>query len=276
MNPAYPDLLPVMTDEEYHNLKADIAANGLKIPIEIDAETREILDGWHRYKAWLELGRAPSELPVRERRFASEEERTWFSLSLNILRRHLAVSQVAAYIVEYRLAPEERKALERKRAGAQEGGQTAGRGRPANSLGPISDQGYSRAPKSTETLAKEFGVSASLISDAKRVHKEDPALFAEVKAGKLGANTAVVRLHPERKQKRYRSGRSRPNELTFCMQLLADLRRKRKEARDTREMMRWRPEGLNVTLQFNILEWIEQQLEDHITRPGVSLKKRRA
>jgi ParB-like chromosome segregation protein Spo0J len=272
MTPAYPDLLPAMSDDDYQRLKADIAANGLKIPIEIDAQTHEILDGWHRYRAWLELGRPPSELPVSERRFASEEERKWFSLSLNLLRRHLTVSQLAAYITEYRLVPEERKALERKR----EGGRENGRGRPAKKdpstlMEPIPGSG-----EATEILAKEFGISATTISETKRVRKESPALFAEIKAGKRTTSAAVVQLHPHRKQRKGAPKRAHTTELSFCEQLLAELRRKRKEARDTREMMRWRPEGLNVTLQFNILEWIEQQLEDHITRPGVALQQRRA
>jgi ParB-like chromosome segregation protein Spo0J len=149
MNPAYPDLLPVMSDEEYHNLKADIERSGLQIPIEIDAETREILDGWHRYKACRELGITLSAGQMRERRFSSEEERKWFCISLNLNRRHLSQSQKAAFIVEYKLGPEREKAKERQRLNGRQSW-----GKKSNP--PILGDSIPRHGAATEILAQTF------------------------------------------------------------------------------------------------------------------------
>jgi hypothetical protein len=41
-----------LAPEIYEALKADIARNGISVPIEID-ENGNILDGHHRYRAWV-------------------------------------------------------------------------------------------------------------------------------------------------------------------------------------------------------------------------------
>lgn len=45
MNPY--QIMPDLTPEEYEALKADIQANGVLIPVEVDEEGN-ILDGYHR------------------------------------------------------------------------------------------------------------------------------------------------------------------------------------------------------------------------------------
>ena len=45
--------VPAMTEDEFKMLKADIQVQGLLVPIII--RDGMVLDGWHRYKACLEL-----------------------------------------------------------------------------------------------------------------------------------------------------------------------------------------------------------------------------
>lgn len=71
--------------EEYEALKADIAKRGVIIPIEVDAATGEVLDGFHRLRACRELGK---EAPQVERDLGGESP-IEYALKLNLLRRHM-------------------------------------------------------------------------------------------------------------------------------------------------------------------------------------------
>ena len=47
-------VMPTLSDEDFQALKSDIAAHGILVPLEFDDEGN-ILDGYHRKKAWDEL-----------------------------------------------------------------------------------------------------------------------------------------------------------------------------------------------------------------------------
>lgn len=74
-----------MSDEEYSALKADIAARGVLVPIELD-EAGIILDGHHRSQIAAELG---IDAPTVTRRFESESQKREHVIKLNLARRHL-------------------------------------------------------------------------------------------------------------------------------------------------------------------------------------------
>ena len=79
-------LLPDLRPDEYAALKADIARRGVLVPIEVDADTGEVLDGHHRLRIARELGTKP---PTVSRHFASDEDRIAHVIALNLKRRHL-------------------------------------------------------------------------------------------------------------------------------------------------------------------------------------------
>ena len=79
-------VMPALSQDEYEALKADIAKRGVLIPIEVDEETGEILDGFHRLRACQELGIDP---PVVARQLGSEQARIEHALVLNLLRRQV-------------------------------------------------------------------------------------------------------------------------------------------------------------------------------------------
>jgi len=92
-------LLPALSEEEYQNLKADIAERGVMVPIEID-EDGNILDGYHRIKICDELG---LNYPVIKRQGWTEEQKIQHALSLNLNRRHLSDDQMAALVSDLRM-----------------------------------------------------------------------------------------------------------------------------------------------------------------------------
>jgi ParB-like chromosome segregation protein Spo0J len=57
-------VMPDLDEEEYQRLKAGIRENGIEYPIIVDGDG-EIIDGHHRYQAWLDLDRDPDEIPTR-------------------------------------------------------------------------------------------------------------------------------------------------------------------------------------------------------------------
>lgn len=84
-SPTPYQLLPRLTDEEYDALKADIAANGVRVPIDVD-ENGTVLDGHHR--AWItaDLGIA---CPKRVLAGLSEEQKRTHAVAVNVHRRSL-------------------------------------------------------------------------------------------------------------------------------------------------------------------------------------------
>ena len=84
-------LLPPLSQDEYENLKEDVAKMGVLVPIEFD-EVGEVLDGHHRIQACRELG--ITEYPRVIREFKNEEEKHAHVYVVNIARRQLSSEQL--------------------------------------------------------------------------------------------------------------------------------------------------------------------------------------
>ncbi len=83
-------LLPPLSDEEYQSLRADIAAHGILVPVELD-EAGQLLDGHHRLQIAAELG--IQDYPRVVRSGMDEAEQVDHVLALNLARRHLSKAQ---------------------------------------------------------------------------------------------------------------------------------------------------------------------------------------
>jgi ParB-like chromosome segregation protein Spo0J len=90
--------LPPLSAEEYDTLKNDIAANGVRVPIERD-EAGEIIDGFNRARICEELG---IECPANVRTGLTEMEKRELALSLNLARRHLSRDQKQSLAIQLR------------------------------------------------------------------------------------------------------------------------------------------------------------------------------
>lgn len=93
------DLLPALDRDVRAALKADIADNGVLIPLEFDQDG-VLLDGHHRLDICNELG--IQNFPRVVRYFASDEERVLHILGLNLNRRHLSRNARASVVANLR------------------------------------------------------------------------------------------------------------------------------------------------------------------------------
>jgi hypothetical protein len=91
-------VLPDLAPDEYDALKADIAARGVMVPVEVD-ENGEMLDGHHRLRAASEVG---ADVPKVVRSGMSDEEKVAHVLALNLARRHLTREQRQQLVVSLR------------------------------------------------------------------------------------------------------------------------------------------------------------------------------
>lgn len=81
--------MPDLTPEEDEALRADIAENGVRVPIEVD-EDGHILDGHHRKAIADELG---VDCPQRVIDGLSEDQKQEWSRRVNLRRRHITPDQ---------------------------------------------------------------------------------------------------------------------------------------------------------------------------------------
>lgn len=83
-------VMPPLTAEEYSELKNDIAARGVMVPIEYD-EHGNVLDGHHRLQICAELG--ITDFPKVIRAGMTESEKRTHARKLNMARRQLSQDQ---------------------------------------------------------------------------------------------------------------------------------------------------------------------------------------
>jgi protein gp37 len=155
---------PRMTDEAKANLRADIAANGLRMPITL--YQGQVLDGWHRQCACLETGVEP-----RYEEFIGDEAAARkFVLSANLWRRQLTPSQVG--IVAARFATL-----------AHGGDRRTGKDQAAN------------LPLATAEAAQQFNVSERTVRDGRVVLTSgDTEALARVERGDVSVSRAAKQI----------------------------------------------------------------------------------
>lgn len=172
------NIMPPLSQQEYQALKASIEKNGVLVPVEVDEETGELLDGHHRMQICQELG---IEAPITRRRFAGDKERKEHALTLNLMRRHLGPISWA----------ESFKKL------AEVRGVRLGRGGDRKSTATV-------AVDTVQDLAAEVGVADRTARYRLNLAEElatEPDLAGRVDAGEMDAKKAL-RQKRERDQRR--------------------------------------------------------------------------
>jgi ParB-like chromosome segregation protein Spo0J len=171
---TYTELLPKLTNDEYERLKADIQANGVRVPVIVD-EDGTVLDGRHRWQICEELGlECPTALPVSG---LSDYEKRLLSVSVNVNRRHLTDAQRA--LVGIDIEPDVvKRAEERMLAGvAADPPENFPEGSSAGNKGDSRDE-----------TAAMVGLGAGRTYEnhkkvLKKVEEEHPDLIEPLKAG---------------------------------------------------------------------------------------------
>ena len=146
---AAANMFPMMDEDEFETLRADIEENGLKEPIEVD-EQGNITDGRNRWKALAKLGTKWNDIK-NDRKFVTTThkddrkitEDVW---SANFARRHLTAEQKGAVILNHQetVSTFEKYEAEAKAQAASD----RAAGKPASKRGPTARR-----------LAKEAGIS---------------------------------------------------------------------------------------------------------------------
>ena len=175
------DLFPLMTGDEYDQLKADIAANGLLEAIWLHPDG-SIIDGRNRHRACLD-----TNTPPRFRTWSNNGSLTAFVVSMNLHRRHLTSSQRAVIALDVLPMLE---AEARERQGARNDLTSV------NSLTEVESQQPQRA---AEQAADLLQTNRQYVSDAKKIQSEAPDLIPSIRDGTMTINDAKTQL---RRQKR--------------------------------------------------------------------------
>src|SRR5881227_1272795 len=162
-------LFPPMESEQLRELAEDIKKNGLlELIILLDGK---VLDGVHRQKACTMAGVEPRYVPWEELNdSATASGPLNFVMSRNLKRRHLTASQRAAVATD---ALPFFEAEAKKRQGRRTDLQTT------------SPPKGGEVQSAAAAAAKTTGASTRQVERAKRLQKESPAKFEQVKAGKL-------------------------------------------------------------------------------------------
>jgi ParB-like chromosome segregation protein Spo0J len=174
-------LFPQMSDDEYTELVADIREHGLRQPIVVDA-SGQLLDGRHRSRACRELGIEP-DVQLWE-----GNDPVALIMALNLKRRNLSPSQLAAVTVEL-LPVLEEEARSRSRAALKQNGSHSD-----VATSPPRTPKQANAAKSRERAAAITGASGRTTQDAKRIKQLDPEAFEEIKQGEITVATAKKKL----------------------------------------------------------------------------------
>jgi len=159
------NIFPMMTDEDYEALKADIRQYGLKNPIWIYED--QVLDGRNRWRACNELGIQPNY----HRFYPGKASPVDFVVSMNLHRRHLTTGQ--------------RSAIAQELATATHGGNHAKEGIP-----------------SLEETAELMGVSRDSAVKARLVANEAPDLYQALKNGEVTLHEAEEQVKELQQEKR--------------------------------------------------------------------------
>jgi ParB/Sulfiredoxin domain len=156
-------VFPAMSDEDFAALVTDIKTHGQRLPIMVYDD--QVLDGWHRYRACLELGITPTFEEFTGR------DPVAFVLSMNLQRRHLTESQRAMIAADLAQV----------------------KGRPSKKSGRV-------RPLSNKAAARALKIGPTSVKSAKAVLKYGtPKLVAAVKAGTVSVAKAAKQVRATQK-----------------------------------------------------------------------------
>ena len=185
------NIFPMMGESEFSEMKADIANNGLKLPIWL--HEGKIVDGRNRYKACLEIGGHVERFEEWDKKGSLVE----FVVSLDTKRRHLTPSQLAiAALACLPILEAEAKA----RQIASGGDKVSDIARAVHSAlnQPIkatsSAESLKKIPQATQQASKIMGVGSTLIAAAKAIAKVSPEMIEKIQSGEITVTVATKEL----------------------------------------------------------------------------------
>jgi len=169
------NIFPAAKAEDYNRLKDDIRDNGYDSKQPIVIYEGEVLDGWNRWTACLELKINP---PTRQF-YGDESEAIGLVMRTN-KRRNLNSGQWATIAVEAEYIIKAISEQSDKRM-------KAGKSNPSQKI----DQGSRNEQRSTHKAAEIFNTNRTYVSQAAKIKHAAPEVFEKVKAGKMTMQDAA-------------------------------------------------------------------------------------
>jgi hypothetical protein len=190
------NIFPMMGEPEFSELKADIAKNGLKLPIWL--HEGKIVDGRNRYKACLEVGGNVERFQEWDKKGSLVE----FAASLNLQRRNLSQSQKAmAAQACLPLLEAEAKARQILSGGDRGNHHTKEKlpvvpllAQPVGSLENPTISPIKNNLRASQEAGKIMGVGKTLVVMAKAIAKASPEMAEAIKNGDITVSTAKKQL----------------------------------------------------------------------------------
>lgn len=161
-------LFPEITGDDFKALALDIKQHGLRQ--KITTLDGQVLDGANRYKACLAAGVEPEF-----KEFVGDDPLA-FVVSQNMNRRHLTTSQRAAVAAEIATS-----------------GHGGSRGQDGNSV-------LENKPVTNEEAAEQMKVSKDSVGAARKLKRDAPKQFRQVKSGEKSLHAAQQELRPKKSQ----------------------------------------------------------------------------
>jgi len=169
------NIFPAAKAEDYNRLRDDIRDNGYDSNQPIIIYEGEVLDGWNRWTACLELKINP---PTRQ--FDGDESEAIGLVMRTNKRRNLNSGQWATIAVE---AEDITKAISEQ----SDKRMKAGKSNPSQKI----DQGSRNEQRSTHKAAEIFNTNRTYVSQAAKIKQAAPDVFEKVKAGKMTMQDAA-------------------------------------------------------------------------------------
>jgi ParB-like chromosome segregation protein Spo0J len=173
---------PLLEGEAFDAFTANIAANGLRVPIVLYQS--EILDGRNRYRACLDAGIEPH---FEQASATNDDEALNLVESLNQHRRHLSY--------------EERAFAAARLANARVGSNQFKKEGSSKELPSLSEMQTANQAVGNYEAAKLRDVSVMTVKRAKAVLAYAPELEPDIKAGKISLTAATNKVRPKRQPK---------------------------------------------------------------------------
>lgn len=214
-------IFPEMSHLEFDQLKQDISKHGLRDPIVLF--DGKVLDGRHRAKACHDLGVTPRTRVLRNGSPLA------FVISMNLKRRHLTVSQRALIGVD----------VEREYS------KLISKGRPKKS-----EKNHGLSGEAREHAAKELGITATYITDAKAITAKDPELARLVRSGAVTLSKAKRQLkREENRKKAAKTPPPNPTKLVAAQTIVIDPPWDVRDEGDENQMGRANPDYTTMTIK---------------------------
>ena len=173
------NLFPMMTEEEFEELKDDVQKHGQILPIIL--HEGKILDGRNRAMVCHQLGITP-----KVETWDGDGSPTDYAIGLNAKRRNLTKTQLSCVATD---------ALPLYEAEAAERARVAPHQEDAKEKIPDHSKGQAR-----DKAAAAVGVNPRYVSDAKKIKEESPETFEAMKSGEVTMSEAKKNLYSGNKK----------------------------------------------------------------------------